>query len=145
MFLNYLLKIKKFIFPINLFDPKNIYWMKQEKSYKFEQYKYLMMPQRKQNFLLTAGDLINFIYSSETFNTKFNDGNMLRMNLPINKNILNGETYEYSVDNKFKIPTLIQREVYNMAILLFNPRIQDLSISTRINAEKILFTIRNVK
>jgi alanine-alpha-ketoisovalerate/valine-pyruvate aminotransferase len=104
-----------------------------------------MMPQRKQNFLLTAGDLINFIYSSETFSTKFNDGNMLRMNLPINKNILNGETYEYSVDNKFKVPALIQREIYNTAVLLFDPRIQDLSISNRINAEKILFSIRNIK
>lgn len=145
MFLNYLFKIKKSIFPINLFDPKNIYWTKREKSYKFEQYKYLMMPQRKHNFLLTAGDLINFIYSSETFNTKFNDGNMFRMNLPINKNILNGETYEYSVDNKFKVPTLIQREIYNTAVLLFNPRIQDLSIYNRINVEKILFSIRDVK
>jgi hypothetical protein len=145
MFLNYLLKIKKFIFPINLFDPKNIYWRKHEKSYKFEQYKYLMMPQRKQNFLLTAGDLINFIYSSETFSTKFNNGNALRINLPINKNTLNGEIYEYSVDNKFKVPTLIQREIYNTAVLLFDPRIQDLNISNRVNAEKILFSIRNVK
>jgi hypothetical protein len=103
------------------------------------------MPQRKNNFLITAGDLINFIYSSGTFNTKFNDGNAIRRELPINKNMLNGETYEYSIDNKYKTPALVQREIYNTSVLLFNPRIQDLNLTNRINAEKILFSIRNIK
>lgn len=144
MFLNYFFKIKKFLFPITIRDPKNIYWDNNVKTYKFEQYKYLILAQRKKNSFVNPGDLINFIYSSDLFSNKFNGGDKLKSELPINKNVLNGALYEYSIDNKYKTPALIQREIYSTAVILFNPRIQDLGLGNRINAEKILFAIRNV-
>lgn len=144
MFLQNLNLIKKFTFPVNIIDPKNCYFNNRNKTYKYEQFKYLLLPQRKNDYRVGEGDLLNFIYSNKNFLSKFSKEDRLVYNkLPLNKNILMGNVVEHTVMSRVRWPVIKQRETYNQAVILFNPRVQDLQNLDRIDTETILFSLKN--
>lgn len=141
---NYLFKIKKNLFPLGLIDPKNLYYSDYFKTYKFEQYRNLIMPERKNNIVIKEGSIINFIFPTTYFRNKFNVKKGEKF-IPNNPSLLFGETFSHNINKYTKAPLLKRNEIYNSAVLIFNPRLQDLSLSKRINSEIILFTFKNIR
>jgi hypothetical protein len=136
--------VKKFTFPLLLWDPKNIYFKNYNKTYKYEKYKNLMLlPRRILYNKIIPGDIINIANVSPNIYGKFKSSKALKYSLPISSNIMQGHIKEYLAQSKNIYPSLNTRENYCVSVILFNPKISDLNIIDRINAENIFFSIKS--
>lgn len=136
--------VKKFTFPLLLWDPKNIYFKSYNKTYKYEKYKNLtLLPRRILNNKVIPGDIINIANVSSNIYGKFKSSKTLKYSLPISSNIMQGHIKEYLAQSKNIYPSLNTRENYCVSVILFNPKISDLNIIDRINTENIFFLIKS--
>lgn len=137
-------QIKKFTFPVTLWDPKNIYFDNTNKTYKYEKYKELTLLPRRNISNIHVGDVVSVANASAHIYSKFRASKTLKRSPIIVPNRLIGQIFDQSVQSKNLRPVLQVREQYLSSIILFNPRIQDLNLTDRINNENILFSIKNL-